>query len=343
MRSLLVLMGLVLAVSPTEALAQRHTLIALSHATHGVYELDPSTGKILKQFIAPGELHEAAISPDGRTIFVSVPGERLVQVIDAVTFKEKGRIETDMFKRSKPRPGQEGPGRRGISAWPHGLALNNDGSKLYISVEDAEIPGVVVYDVKAGKAIKKVDTELRGGHYMMVQPRTDKLYFPHTADNSVVVIDTKTDKIIKVVPVTGGPVGVASAPNGEVWVQGDADGSITVIDSKKDEVVNVIQTGSKKGEGRIAVSPDGRYVGSTRVSSGDVSIINGQTKQVVATIPMGKGQLTPHFSPDSTKLYVLNADDALCTVDVRTSKIIARSKLESGPFGLGGGVRVRAD
>jgi YVTN family beta-propeller protein len=343
MRSIFVSTALILALSATTAVAQPHTLIALSHATHGVYELDPATGKILQQFIAPGELHEAAISPDGRTIFVSVPGERLVEIIDATTFKEKGRIETELFKRSKPRPGQEGPGRRGMSAWPHGLALNNDGSKLYVSLEDADVPGFVVYDVKTGKATKKIDTELRGGHYMQVQPGSDKMYFPHSNDNRVVVVDTKTDKITKVIPVQGRPVGIAFAPNREVWVQGDEDGSVTVIDSKTDEVVKVIQTDGKKGEGRIAVSPDGRWVGSTHVASGDVTIIDGQTKKVVATIPLGKGQLTPHFSPDSTKLYVLNADDALCVVDVTTAKVIARSKLESGPFGLGGGVRVRAN
>jgi YVTN family beta-propeller protein len=343
MRRIVLLASLAFALTSASLYGQTHTLIALSHDTHGVYELDPSTGKILQKFIAPDELHEAAISPDGRTIFVSVPGQRLIEIIDAATFKEKGRVETDLFKRTAPRPGQEGPGRRGISAWPHGLALNTDGSKLYITVEDAENQGVVVYDVKSGKALRKIDTELRGGHYLQVQPGTDKLYFPHSADNRVVVIDTKADKIVKVIPVQGNPVGVDFAPNGEVWIQGDDDGSISVIDSKKDEVMKVIQTAGKKGEGRIAVSPNGRYVASTHVASGDVTLINAQTKQVIATLPLGQGQLTPHFSPDSAKLYVLNADESLCVIDVASSKVVSRLKLQDGPFGLGGGVLVRTN
>src|SRR4051794_2362713 len=98
---------LVVALASATVQAQTHTLIALSHDTHGVYELDPGSGKILNKFTAPDELHEAAISPDGRTIFVSVPGKRLVEIIDAATFKEKGRVESDLFTRAAPRPGQE--------------------------------------------------------------------------------------------------------------------------------------------------------------------------------------------------------------------------------------------
>src|SRR5213075_876285 len=120
-------------------------------------------------------------------------------------------IETELFKR----PPQQRGGRAGApagppntSASPHGMSLNNDGSKLYIGTENAEIPGVIIYDTKNCKVLGKIDTLLEGGHYLQIQPRTDKLYYPNRTDNRVVVIDTKTDKITKIIPVAGGPVGV---------------------------------------------------------------------------------------------------------------------------------------
>jgi hypothetical protein len=130
---------LVLIVSSTEAFAQAHTVIVLSHGTHTISELDPTTGKILHEFGALGargdaacsaarqacEPHEAAISPDGRTIYATVPVGPFVEILDGATFKEKGRVETEWFKRPAPRPGQPRAGR-GTSAWPHGVALNND-------------------------------------------------------------------------------------------------------------------------------------------------------------------------------------------------------------------------
>lgn len=289
----------------TPARAQGHTLIVLSHTNHTVYELDPATGKVLHEFVAPDQPHEAAITADGATIFASIPAAAFVEIIDARTFKEKGRIESEYFKRT-PQPRRAGrngapPGPPNTSASPHGMSLNNDGSKLYIGTENADISGVIVYDVKAGKVLKKIELLLEGGHYLQVQPGTDKLYYPHRTDNRVVVIDTKTDRITKIIPVEGGPVGVAFAPNGEVWLHEDGDGSVTVVDSKKDEVIKVIQTGGK-GAGRMAVSPDGRFAASPHGESQDVAIIDAVNKTVLSTVKIGRGPGFPLFSPDSTKL-----------------------------------------
>src|SRR5437867_7378863 len=159
--------------------------------------------------------------------------------------------------------------------------MNNNKSKQYICVENHVVPGVVVYDLTAGKVAKKIDLLLRGGHYLQIQPGTDKLYYPHRNDNRVVVIDTKTDRIVKIIPVEGGPVGVAFAPNGEVWLHEDGDGSVTVVDSKTDEVVKVIPTGGKAA-GRMAVSADGTFAASTHSDSEDVAIIDTAKRTVAA-------------------------------------------------------------
>jgi YVTN family beta-propeller protein len=328
----------------TPALAQQHTLIVLSHTNHTVYELDPATGQVLHEFVAPDQPHEAAITADGGTIFASIPMAAFVEIIDGKTFKEKGRIESDYFKRT-PQPrraGRDGatPGPPNTSASPHGMSLTNDGTKLYIGTENADISGVIVYDVKAGKILKKIDLLLDGGHYLQIQPGTDKLYYPHRADNRVVVIDTKTDRITKIIPVEGGPVGVAFAPNGEVWFHEDGDGSVTVVDSKKDEVIKVIRTGGK-GAGRMAVSPDGRFAASPHSESQDVAIIDAADKTVLSTVKIGKGPGFPLFSPDSTKLYVLESGNGdVVVIDLKTLSVSARYKIGTDPFG--GGVKTAA-
>src|SRR2546423_11615641 len=122
-RLLLMLFLCLLATVPVHG--QSHTVIALSHNDHSVYELDPATGKILHEFKAPDQPHEAAISADGKTIFASVPlNADLVEILDAATFKEKGKIESDLFKKTPPRgarptpatPRAEGWGERGSIA-----------------------------------------------------------------------------------------------------------------------------------------------------------------------------------------------------------------------------------
>src|SRR3954452_11982525 len=157
----LALVALVLAGTALphgQAPAGDHTLILLTQSNHTMYEVDPATGKVLHEFVAPDQAHEAAISADGSTIFASVPQAALVEIVDAKTFKQVGRIETEYFKRSPQiRPGRNGapPGPPNTSASPHGMGLNNDGTKLYIGTENADVSGVVVYDVKARRVLKK--------------------------------------------------------------------------------------------------------------------------------------------------------------------------------------------
>lgn len=319
------------------------TLIVLSHTDNTVYELDPATGRILHQFVAPDQPHEAAIMPDGSTVFASIPAGGVVEILDGATLTKKGIIESEYFKRAPlVRPARPGapPGPPITSSSPHGMALTRDNSKLYIGVENAEIPGVVVYDVKAGKVLKKIDLLLSGGHYLQIHQPTDKLYYPFRDDNRVAVIDTKTDRVVKIIPVKGGPVGVAFAPNGEVWFHEDDDGSVTVADTATDQVVKVIQT-SGKGAGRMAVSPDGRFAASTHGTSEDVAIIDGATKAVAATVKVGKGPGFPLFSPDSTRLYVMNYGMSdVAVIDLSTMTVTARHKVGTTPFG--GGVKVMA-
>lgn len=314
--------------------AQQHTVIALSHSNHTAYELDGSTGRILHQFEAENQPHEAIVSPDGRTIFLAIPQAGHVVILDAATFTERGRIDTPYFHRAD-----------GGSSSPHGIAITSDGGKLFVGTENADVPGIVVYDVKAGRVDGKIDVVLEGGHFLAIDQRTNKLYYPMRNDDRVLVIDTDEDRVSKIVPVEGGPVGVGFTPNGEAWIHSDYDGSVTVIDMSKDEVVARIEnTGT--GAGRIAVSRDGRYAASTHSVSADVAIIDTRTRGVVARVPVG-GLGFPLFSPDGGKLYVMTAatyagsppdvvterHGGVTVIDVATGKAVARWAVGEDPFG----------
>jgi DNA-binding beta-propeller fold protein YncE len=324
-----------------------YTLLVLSHANQMLYDVNVDSGKILREVkIDPeNDPHETTVSPDGNTIFISIPDSDRVVGIDTNTFKEKVRIESEYFKRppvklANGRTGQTTnapPRETSTSALPHGLAMTQDGGKLYIGVENAVVPGIVVYDIKAARVLKKIDLVLRGGHYFAIQPSTGKLYYPFRIDNRVLVLDTKTDKILKVIPVQGGPVGVDFAPNGEVWIHEDGDASVTVIDSKTDEVVKIIKT-EGKGAGRIDISPDGRYAASSHGDSEDTVVIDTVQKTIVANVKTGKGPSFPVFSPDSAKLFVMNSgDNDVAIVDIPAMNVSAKHKIGTVPFA--GGVR----
>jgi YVTN family beta-propeller protein len=326
---------------PSQAFAQSYTIVAVCHTENKVAEVDPATGRTLNTFVVPGEwfgeTHEGAITADGKTMYVSTPYQKKVLILNLTTFTQKGAIESAYFSRpSEVRTFVRVGKRETTSADPHGVALNGDESKLYVSVEFADPPGVVVVDLKSG-ASRKIDTG-SAGNYLWVQPKTGKLYFP-TRDNKVVVVDTKTDTVLRSIPVQGTPNGVDFSPNGDVWVNGDRDGSITVIDSKTDTVVKVLQPRSK-GPGRVAASPDGRFVAATH--GPDVSIVNVATREIVADLkfsPTDTGHGFPVFSPDSNSLHVMSElSDDMVTFDLRTMKEIGR-RVPIGGASFGGGIR----
>jgi YVTN family beta-propeller protein len=328
--------------SPATLLAQKYTILSVCHTENKVAEIDPVTGKTLNTFIVPGEwvgeTHEGAITADGKTMYVTTPYQKKVLILDLATFKQRGTIESEFFSRPLETRSFVRIGKRETtSSDPHGVALNNDETKLYVSVEFGEPPGVVVVDFKSGST-KKIETGI-GGNYLWVQPKTDKLYFP-TRDNRVVVIDTKTDRVLRAIPVQGGPNGVDFSPNGEVWVNGDRDGSVTVIDSKTDTVTNVIQP-RVKGAGRIAASPDGRFVAATH--GPEVSVIDVATKQILADLrisPNDNGHGFPLFSPDSSTLHVMNElSDDMVTFDLKTMKQVG-GRVPIGGAAFGGGIRL---
>ena len=329
------------------ASAQDYTVIAVSHIDNKVSEVHPVTGEILQEFFVPGEwygeTHEGVISPDNTTAYISIPYAKQVVILDLETFTQTGVIESEHFSRPSEVRGFARIGRReSTSSDPHGLALTADGKKLYITVQFAETPGIIVYDVETG-AIKKINTVSAGNH-LAIHPSNGKLYFP-TRDFRVVVIDTNTDQISSVIRLHQGsrPTGVDfGGPNEEAWVNGDGDGSITVIDTRSDQIVEVIEP-AVSGGGRTAVSPDGRLVASTHGPL--VTILDTRTREVLASLqisPEGddRGHGFPLFSPDSQTLHVMNElSDDMVNFDMRTMTQIG-PRVPIGGTVFGGGIRL---
>jgi YVTN family beta-propeller protein len=314
--------------------AQQHTVIALSHSDNTIYQLNGDGGGLMNKFTAENQPHEAIVSPDGTLVFAAIPQGPHVVMLDGATLALKRKIESPFFRNPS-----------GSSTSPHGIAITSDGSKVYVGTERADIPSIVVIDGKSGAVIKKLDVMLEGGHFLAIDQRTNKLYYPFREDNRVMVIDTRTDLVTKIIPLEGGPVGIAFTPNGEAWVHNDYDGSVHVIDMRTDSIVARIEnTGT--GAGRIAVSPDGRWAASTHGTSGDVAIIDTQARRVAARVPVASLGF-PLFSPDNSKLYVmtarsysgtppnvtLQAGGGVTVIDLATLKAVARYPAGVNPFG----------
>jgi YVTN family beta-propeller protein len=323
-------------LAPAALLAQSYTVIVLHPGAKAIDEIDPANGKILHTLKAEDEVHEGVMTPDRKIVFATLPGPGKVIIVDAATLTQKGEIVSDLFQAPMHSQGREG--KPTTSAGPHALAINNEGTKLYVGLSYRNSPGLVVYDVKAGKVLTKVPVPVNG-EFMAVQPGTDKLYIPNR--QGLLVVDTKTNKVVANLAIPNAPTGAAFGKNGEVWLSENGDGSVTVVDGKKDVVVKTIQTGGK-GNSRIDVSPDGKWAAAAHDGSDDVAIIDTASREVVATVPVGVGYNLPIFSPDSKKLFVATGGGPcsqacpghVVVLDVAEKKVIASYPVADDAFAM---------
>jgi len=156
---------------------------------------------------------------------------------------------------------------------PNGVAFLPDGKKAYAANTVSGTVSVIKTDIDDGKIngsrikIKKhikVGTEPYG---LALTPNGRKLYVSNARSNSVSVIDTKTDKVIKTIKQVGfEPRGLAITNNGNgddadetlyvtqflsLPIKGKEDGE----DDSKHAFVTRVSTGSDSVEGEVAIEP----------------------------------------------------------------------------------------
>jgi YVTN family beta-propeller protein len=147
-----------------------------------------------------------------------------------------------------------------------------------------------------------------------VSPDGTRLWVANASANTIAIVDTTTNKVIKTIPLPSGAVYVAVSPDGQQAYVTNADttSTVTVINTANYTTAGTITVGQKPGA--IAFSPDGSVAYVTNQVDNTVSVINTATKTVIKTVAVGKNPLGVAASADGKHLYVANALDSTITV-----------------------------
>ena len=102
----------------------------------------------------------------------------------------------------------------------------------------------------------KTITTGAGSRRLALSPAGDRVFVTNYLDNSVSVIDTRTQKLIATIPVGINPRGIAITPSGDaIYVTNVHDGTVSIIDSATLTVINTITVGAKPWQ--ILITKDG--------------------------------------------------------------------------------------
>ncbi|WP_336054342.1 IPT/TIG domain-containing protein [Streptomyces sp. CA2R101] len=242
---------------------------------------------------------KAAVTPDGRYVYVSNFGSSSLSVIDTTTRSVITTIE--------------------VTNGPWGVEVAPDGLRAYVACFGTD--SVAVIDTTT-HSVTDTLSGLNKPIGLAVSPDGSRLYVASRGGSRVDVISTASESVIASVPVGTGPRNVAVTPDGtEVYVTEEGANSVSVIDTTTHTVIATL-SGFLLPRG-VAVAPDGQRVYVTDYGGNSLAVIDTATHSVVDTVtglPIPYGVAISH---DGLLAYVArDGDDSLSAIDLVSNEII---------------------
>ena len=244
--------------------------------------------------------------------------DQLVEV-DAYTFREVRRIKVDMR--------------------PHGLAVSNDGSKVYLASD--KTGNFQIVDVRRGV----VESSIPVGedlNQMTLSKDGRMAYVPIRGENAIGVVQLNPLRLLKKLPSPPGPHDAyTSADGSRVYVGAQYGSAITVIDPATQSVLHTIPTTS--GVRPLEPSHDGKliYVALSKLLG--FVVVDPATRKIIRRVELGtlpEGVPEPYketwthalqLTPDGKELWVTDDIHDLIRV-VRLSDMKEVAQIRTGHF-----------
>ena len=234
--------------------------------------VDLASGKLIDT-VPTGESPEIfALSPDGKTAYVSIEDENLVAAYDIGSKKPVFSVKT--------------------GAEPEGVLASPDGKWVYATSEVAS--SVYRIDVEKRKVVAQVKVGLRPRRFVL-SPDASELWVSNELGASVSIIDTASMKLKQTLKfaVTGmrasdiTPVGMVMSADGKtVWVALGRANHVAEVDAATRTVKGLALVG-KRAWG-LALSKDGSRLYVANGMSDDMTIIDTASRKPLKTVPVGR-------------------------------------------------------
>jgi YVTN family beta-propeller protein len=166
-----------------------------------------------------------------------------------------------------------------VTYGPSGIVLSPDGGTAYVSGSTSGTPPIVSVVNIATKSVKTINVGTANSAVgdLALSKDGKVLYVASSGDNSVSVIDTTSNTVVKTITIAAingtpaGPTDVALSPDGSVLYVTDTNASsVTVINTATRSVIATVPVGFAPGS--VTVAPDGTaYV--TNLFGKSVSVI----------------------------------------------------------------------
>jgi YVTN family beta-propeller protein len=324
-----IFLGAFLVLCAIASPAKADTVVVVCKSDFQLALVDPAAQKVLVKLPTGLGPHEVAVSPDGRTAYVSNFGRYSVYPAGDTEHDKAGHTITviDLVER-KVKTTLD----LGTHTGPHGMIVSHDGKLVWATTETPE--AVVELDSATGKVLHEWNTTQERSHMIVATPNETKFYVTNTVSGTVSVIDRSSGEA-KVVKTGPGTEGIAISPDGkEVWAASRLDDRISIISTTTDAIVAQFPSGGK-GPKRMDFTPDGTQVWVTNPSSNQATVFDARARELLASLSLSKSPSGVFISSDGRRAFITNANaNELTFIDVASRKILSAMPIGTDPDGV---------
>ncbi len=221
---------------------------------------------------APG--HDWALSHNQRGLFVSVPGQNHVAVVDTDSWKVMAKIPV---------------------AKPTRTVLQPDGHYLWVSYQDGPQAGVAVIDTQTLQVIRQIPTG-QGPHTLTFDQDSQLSFVANRNAHTVSVIDVRTLTKKKDLPTGEKPVWLDYSATAQVVYVSHRGGGIAAIDVQQADLIARIPT--QPGLGQVGFTPNGRFALAVNTEQNILHIVDVATNRILQSGEVETGPEEIAFSDE---------------------------------------------
>lgn len=247
-------------------------------------------------------LTDIAVLPDGATALVPSGRQNLVYAVDLYDGRVASAIPVD--------------------GAPEEIVLTRDGRRAYVTTTR---PVIEVIDTRDNSIRGEIDvgnpTAGLGGAGTIDVSANGRYVCALTKRADLVMIDTAGDRIVRTLPLSGAPVGLALTPDGRgAWVSGFPENAVTLVDLSSGKVLEAFPTGDKPRG--LAITPDGHWLFVANSSGSSITVIDAASRKPATSIAVAPGPTALTVTRDGAFILVAHPDaNTLTVLDTATRSV----------------------
>jgi YVTN family beta-propeller protein len=314
-----------ISAQPARRVNLTGTVVAVNQQSDSVTLIDLKTLEAYRHVPVVGGPHEAAASPDGRTVVVTNYNKQGVgqqKALSVLALPSGDTIKTIDLGEYRA---------------PHDVRWV-DPTRVVVTSEANQ--ALLVVNITSGAIERVFRTEAGVSHMLALSTDRTRLYCSNMRDGSVSAFDFKTGAKIKDVKTGKECEGVGVTPDGRwVWAGNRAEDTISVIDTKTLEVAKRIS--SPGFPYRVQFTPDGKFALVPHAQAAALVVADVATQSIVKSIKLGMTKVPdpstagvfPH--PDNRHAFVtVRNDNSMLVLDLTSGETLARVEVQNSPDGV---------